>query len=120
GQQPLDDAAGLPHAAGLAEIGHRRGSRQMAMGAQAHQIRVTGAKADADDLPPAHSAGPANALMAATVMAEPPGLPLTIHQGTGLSAASAALDSAAPMKPTGQPIIAAGRGQAGSSSMFSR
>ena len=43
-----------------------------------------------------------------------------MQHGTGCSAHSASLDSAAPMNPTGQPMIAAGRGQAGSSSMLSR
>ena len=58
--------------------------------------------------------------MAATVIAEPPNRPATINDGTGKSAINASFDSAAPMNPTGQPMIAAGRGQAGSSSMFNR
>ncbi|KAG1647305.1 hypothetical protein GQR58_030703 [Nymphon striatum] len=62
---------------------------------------------------PCHSFQLANALTAATVMADPPRRPFTIIDGTGKSCMSASLDSMAPTKPTGQPIIAAGRGQLG-------
>src|SRR3990167_1727662 len=62
----------------------------------------------------------ASALIAATVMAEPPSRPLTTMEGTGGAAISAALDSAAPTKPTGQAMMAAGLGQSGSCSRFSR
>ena len=59
-------------------------------------------------------------LPAATVIAEPPRRPSTVSAGAGCAAINAALDSAAPTKPTGQPMIAAGRGQSFSSSMLSR
>ena len=41
-------------------------------------------------------------------------------QGNGFASRNASLLSAAPMKPTGHPIIAAGRGQSGSSNMFNK
>ena len=51
----------------------------------------------------------------ARVGAEPPRRPWTVTNGRSIpwsspNDASAAFDSAAPMKPTGQPTIAAGRG----------
>ena len=56
----------------------------------------------------------------ATVTALPPRRPATMQQGAGCSAHNACFDSAAPMKPTGQPTMAAGRGHAGSCSILSR
>jgi len=51
------------------------------------------------------------ALNAALAMAEPPRRPRTVRNGTAKrSAASSALLSAAPTKPTGVAMIAAGRG----------
>ena len=52
-------------------------------------------------------------------IALPPLRPFTIRKGTRPSAASASLDSAAPIKPTGRPITAAG-GLAPASSSSSR
>ena len=56
----------------------------------------------------------------ATVTALPPRRPSTTTQGAAALSHRACLDSAAPTKPTGQPMIAAGRGHVGSSSIFSR
>ncbi len=80
----------------------RRGlrARTVAVGAHAHQIGIAGAEAAADDASHRYSLRLASALTAATVIAEPPRRPSTVSAGTGGSAISAALDSAAPTKPT--------------------
>src|SRR5262249_41101340 len=91
----------------------------LAIGPHAHQIRVARPEATADD-PAHHSLLLASALTAATVIAEPPRRPTTVSAGAGGDAISAALDSAAPTKPTGQPMIAAGRGPPPCSSMLRR
>src|SRR6185312_10460021 len=92
----------------------------LAIGAHAHQIGIAGSEPAADDPPHGHSLLLASALTAATVIAEPPRRPTTVSAGAGGDAISAALASAAPTKPTGQPMITAGRGQSSSSSMLSR
>src|SRR5262249_4682702 len=92
----------------------------LAIGAHAHQVGITRPKAAADDTPHHYSLRLASAFTAATVIAEPPRRPSTVNAGAGGFAIKDALDSAAPTKPTGQPMIAAGRGQSRSSSMLSR
>src|SRR5206468_13136487 len=91
-----------------------------AIGTHAHHVGVAGAETAADDASHRYSLRLANAFTAATVIAEPPRRPSTVSAGTGGSAIRAALDSAAPTKPTGQPITAAGRGQLLSSSILRR
>ena len=82
-----------------------------AVGPHAHQIGIAGPKPAADDAPHDYSLLLASAFTAATVIAEPPRRPSTVSAGAGGLAINAALASAAPTKPTGQPMIAAGRGQ---------
>ena len=108
----VDDAPRIADAALLGEIGDDRRRFQNARGFQRHQLRV--ARADADAVKCAarahHSASLASAFTAATAMALPPLRPLTMRKGTPPWPASASLDSAAPTKPTGMPMIAAGFG----------
>src|SRR5690606_28803980 len=114
------DLARLPLVARLAEVGDVGRGAHKPVGLDAHQIGIAGAEADADDPSHSYSFRLASALTAATVMAEPPRRPLTMTEGAGRSCISASLDSAAPTNPTGQPMIAAGRGQDPPSSMFKR
>src|SRR5262245_15051599 len=87
------------------------------------QFGIAGTDADADQLARClldrvdHVSLLARALTAAAVMALPPRRPRTIRNGTprGFSA-SASFASAAPTKPTGMPIMAAGLGAPASSS----
>src|SRR5690606_4207208 len=83
-------------------------------GLEGDQLRVAGSHSDAEQ-PPAHSRSCARALRAEAAIAEPPRRPVTARYGTSMPESdarsmSACLDSAAPMKPTGVPMIAAGRG----------
>src|SRR6266702_5949571 len=119
-EHAFDDAACLARPALLAEISDVLCAAHRPVRAHAHQVRITGAETAADDASHRYSLRLASALTAATVIAEPPRRPSTVSAGTGGSAISAALDSAAPTKPTGQPMIAAGRGQSRSSSMLRR
>ena len=48
-QKTFDDAAGLARPSGLAEMGNLASRLHKAMGANAHQFGVAGAKAGADD-----------------------------------------------------------------------
>ena len=82
-QHPLDDAPRLSRFARLAEIGDVAGVAHQTVGAHAHQIGRAGAKADAVNRTSTHSLRLAMALIAATVIAEPPRRPCTMQQGTG-------------------------------------
>src|SRR5690606_34314121 len=100
----IGEETGRPdHRFGIVEQ-QLEGRRQLARAALAH----------ADDVQPgnAHAQAPLlMALKAALAIAEPPRRPRTVRNGIEkLSAASKALLSAAPTKPTGVAIIAAGRG----------
>src|SRR5258706_9069826 len=92
----------------------------LAVGPHAHQIGIAGPEPTADDAPHDYSLRLASAFAAATVIADPPRRPSTVSAGAGGLTINAALASAAPTKPTGQPMIAAGRGQDSSSNMFRR
>src|SRR5258705_2561371 len=92
----------------------------LAVGRDGHQIGIAGPEPTADDAPHDYSLGLASAFTAATVIADPPRRPSTVSAGAGGLAINAALASAAPTKPTGQPMITAGRGQVSSSNMFRR
>src|SRR5690606_9486023 len=72
----------------------------------AHAVQPSGRPPGHRSASPASS--PATALTAAAVIALPPRRPRTVRWSRPL-AASASLDSAAPMKPTGIPKTAAGR-----------
>src|SRR5216683_1522361 len=119
-QQPIDDAPRLPRPPALAKIGDVRRGADFPVRAHAHQVRIARSKPAADDPPHCYSLLLASAFTAATVIAEPPSRPSTVSAGAGTAAISAALASAAPTKPTGQPMIAAGRGHFSSSSMLRR
>src|SRR5262249_21272254 len=119
-EQSLHDAARLAQLPLLAEVSDVLRGPHNTVGAHAHQVGIARAEATADDASHRYSLRLASALTAATVIAEPPRRPSTVSAGTGDAAINAALDSAAPTKPTGQPMIAAGRGQSASSSMLSR
>src|SRR5258705_12010800 len=92
----------------------------LAVGPHAHRIGIAGPEPTADDAPHDYSLRLASAFTAATVIADPPRRPSTGSAGAGGLAINAALASAAPTKPTGQPMITAGRGQVSSSNMFRR
>src|SRR5215472_12505462 len=106
--------------AGISSFGKKGdhiGFLQRARGFERHQFRIAGSDADADQLSGfchacrGHMPGLANALIAAAVMALPPTRPRTIKNGIFCALpASASFDSAAPTKPTGMPMIAAGLG----------
>src|SRR6202022_2094913 len=88
---------------------------------EAHQLRIAGAEADAvDGCGRTHSVSLATALSAAAAIALPPRRPRTMTLGTSALASSASLDSAAPTKPTGMPITAAGGATPGSCKISSR
>src|SRR5258705_1488769 len=92
----------------------------LAVGPHAHRIGIAGPEPTADDAPHDYPIRLASGFTAATVIADPPRRPSTVSAGAGGLAINAALASAAPTKPTGQPLIAAGRGQDSSSNMFRR
>src|SRR5712671_2641976 len=119
-QKPIDDAPRLAWPAFLAEVGDMPRGADLAGGPHTHQIRIAGPKSTADDAPHDYSLRLASAFTAATVIADPPRRPSTVSAGAGGLAINAALASAAPTKPTGQPMITAGRGQVSSSNMFRR
>src|SRR5947209_16196690 len=78
------------------------------------QLGIPWAQADSVEAAGCHSASEASALIADEVIADPPRRPRTVTNGTSIPwsrdrEARASLDSAAPMNPTGQPTIAAGR-----------
>src|ERR1700722_5236042 len=79
------------------------------------QLGISRAQADSVEAAGCHSASEASALIADDVIADPPRRPRTVTNGTSMpcardNEARAALDSAAPTNPTGQPTMAAGRG----------
>src|SRR5579863_3529348 len=117
-QYPIDDAPRLTRPAFLAEIGDMPRGTNFAVGPHTDQIGIAGPEPTTDDAPHDYSLRIASAFTAATVIADPPRRPSTVRAGAGGLAIKAALASAAPTKPTGQPMIAAGRGQDSSSSMF--
>src|SRR5689334_24341973 len=76
-----------------------------------HQLGITRPESDTPESAGHHSSSLAIALTAAAVIALPPRRPRTTrYSRPSPFAASASFDSAAPMKPTGMPRIAAGRG----------
>src|SRR5690349_17466950 len=105
------DAPGDGVAARAAVEGDDVGLPDQPRGLDRHELRVAGADAHPTQ-PAAHSSSSrARALTAEAARAEPPRRPWTTSHGmpNGLSA-SATFDSAEPMKPTGIPTTAAGRG----------
>src|SRR5699024_1609075 len=92
------------------ESGGLEGDQLGVAGADAHAVEATLTRGAVH----ASSSGCASALSAAAAIAEPPRRPWTTSQGTGppvgSCSARAALDSVEPTKPTGIPMIAAGRG----------
>ena len=108
----VDDAPRVADAPLLGEIGDDRRRFENARRLERHELGVTGADADAVKCAARahHSASLASALTAATAMALPPLRPLTMRNGVPPWRARASLDSAAPTKPTGMPMIAAGFG----------
>ena len=79
------------------------------------QLGIPWAQADSVEPAGRHSASEASALIAEDVIADPPRRPRTVTNGMSMpwsrdNEARASLDSAAPMNPTGQPTMAAGRG----------
>src|SRR5690606_12517103 len=87
------------------------------------ELGIAGADADPREATcrGGHSASWAIALRAEEVMAEPPRRPRTVTNGMSMpcvvaKSSSARFDSAAPMNPTGQPTMAAGRGAPSKSS----
>src|SRR5690554_2101953 len=119
-QHALEDGSCPSRPPRLAKVGDMACLPHQPIRPNCHELRVADAETDTVDRARAHSARLAMALTAATVMALPPRRPLTITQGAGCTSHSASLDSAAPTKPTGQPMMAAGDGQSGSSIISSR
>src|SRR4051812_48064524 len=97
---------------GLGEIRDDRRRLQQADRFHGQEFGISGAKPDTVELPGGdrhrHSFALASALMVAAAMALPPLRPRITRHGTRRSAISASFDSAAPTKPTGMPMIAAG------------
>src|SRR2546430_3104945 len=89
-----------------------RSQRQIADIARSDTDAVEGSRAgrSRDRVKSCHSRSLASALIAATAIALPPLRPRTTRNGTRLCDRSASLDSAAPTKPTGTPMMAAGSG----------
>src|SRR6267154_1933115 len=120
-QHAIDHGAGVAGASGFPEMGDHAGRGDQPRRLEAHQLRIAGAEADAvDGRGRTHSVPPATALSAAAAIALPPRRPRTITLGTRALATSASLDSAAPTKPTGMPITAAGGATSGSCRISSR
>src|SRR5699024_10777388 len=100
---------------GARVVGDDVGRGDEACGLAGDQFGVSGADADSDEPPGrawgTHSSSCARALIADEAIADPPRRPCTTRcaMPRGWSA-RACLDSAAPMKPTGTPTIAAGTG----------
>src|SRR5260370_25006747 len=109
-QPAVDDRARVATPSRRGEMGDdgRRGDDLG--GLDGEQIGIAGADPDAIKAAKrAHSMSLASALTAAAAIALPPLRPRTMMAGKPLSI-SASFDSAAPTKPTGMPMIAAGRG----------
>ena len=103
-------ARALPRRPALAKIGDDRRRRDDFGRLDGEQIGIAGADADAIEAAErGHSMSLASALTAAAAIALPPLRPRMTMAGRPLSI-SASFDSAAPTKPTGMPMIAAGRG----------
>src|SRR5260370_19991585 len=123
--QRVDDAAGISLQPPLGEkrhdvdIAHEgcRPQRQIANVARsdADAVECAAAGGSRDRVKACHSRSLASALTAATAMALPPLRPRTTRNGTRVCNPSASLDSAAPTKPTGTPMMAAGSGAPSSS-----
>src|SRR5271168_5145164 len=110
GRQPrVDDFSRVAAPPRLGEKGHDRRRSQHAHGLDREQFGIARPDADADEAALAHSRSLARALTAAATIALPPLRPRTTIAGKPL-ASSASFDSAAPTKPTGMPMIAAGLG----------
>src|SRR6266851_5595246 len=97
-QHAIDHGAGVAGASGFPEMRDHAGLGDQPRRLEAHQLRI--ARAEANALPPRR--------------------PRTITLGTSELATSASLDSAAPTKPTGMPITAAGGATSGSCRISSR
>src|SRR5258707_3889758 len=128
--QGIDDAPRIALQAALGKKGNhidiphkcRSPQRQIAdiAGSDPDAVECSTKGGSTDCVNTAHSCSLASALTAAAAMALPPLRPLTTRNGTRLWAARACLDSAAPTKPTGTPMMAAGSGAPSSSISSSR
>src|SRR5260370_588283 len=110
GKAAGDERPRIAAPARLGEEGGDGGGLDQAHGLDREQFRVARPEADAVETPcrgNGHSAALASALTAAAAIALPPLRPRTTIEGYD-EATSASLDSAAPTKPTGMPMIAAG------------
>src|SRR3984957_5474592 len=106
----VDDRARIAAPSGLGEEGDNGRGRDDLGRFDGEQIGIAGADADAiETAKGAHSMSLASALTAAAAIALPPLRPRMTMAGKPLSI-SAPFDSAAPTKPTGTPVAAAGRG----------
>src|SRR5262245_10788139 len=115
-QLARDDGASIAAVAALGEVRDDVGFLERAHRLEREELWIAGPNTDPNEPPAAHISSLASALTAAAAMALPPMRPRTIRNGTPRgSAASASLDSAAPTKPTGTPMIAAGGGAPASS-----
>src|SRR5260370_23840073 len=120
-QHPIDQGAGVARASGFSEMRDHAGLGDQPRGLDADQLRIAWAEADAvDGRGRTHSLSLATALRAAAAIALPPRRPRSITLGTRALASSASLDSAAPTKPTGMPITAAGGATPGSLKISSK
>ena len=105
----VDDRARVAAPPRLGEEGDDRRSGDDPGRLDGEQFRVAGSDPDAiETAERGHSASLASALTAAAAIALPPFRPRTTIAGRPL-ARSASFNSAAPTKPTGMPMIAAGR-----------
>src|SRR4029077_4989036 len=108
-QLARDGGAGIAAVATLGEVRDDIGFLERAHRLEREELGIAGPDTDPNEPPAAHMSALASALTAAAAMALPPSRPRTIRNGTPRgSAASASFDSAAPTKPTGTPMIAAG------------
>src|ERR1700730_12655845 len=120
-QHAIDQGAGVAGASGFPEMRDEAGLGDQPRRLDAHQLRIAWAEADAvNGRGGTHSVSLATALRAAAAIALPPRRPRTTMLGTRPLASSASLDSAAPTKPTGMPITAAGGATSGSCRISSK
>ena len=106
----VDDRARIAAPSRLGEEGDDGRGRDDLGRLDGEQIGIAGADPDAvETAKRAHSMSLASALTAAAAIALPPLRPRMTMAGRPLSI-NASFDSAAPTKPTGMPMIAAGRG----------
>src|ERR1700733_1939201 len=109
-QPTVDDRARVAPPSRLGEIGDDGRRRDDLGGLDGGRIGIAGPDPDAIEAAKrTHSTSLASAFTAAAAIALPPLRPRTMMAGKPLST-SASFDSAAPTKPTGMPIMAAGRG----------